>query len=151
MKVLVAGIVVILLVATVVTLTATGSDTRRVTAYFDRTVSLYKGSEVRVMGVNIGTVTAVVPEGDRVRVAMEYDDEYKLPADAKAAIITPDAHRRSLRAGRPGVHRRRRDGRQRQDRAGGDRHTGGARPHLQEPLRPDRRPSVPTVPTRTAA
>ena len=89
MKVLVAGIVVILLVATVVTLTATGSDTRRVTAYFDRTVSLYKGSEVRVMGVNIGTVTAVVPEGDRVRVAMEYDDEYKLPADAKAAIITP--------------------------------------------------------------
>ena len=66
-----------------------GSDTRRVTAYFDRTVSLYKGSEVRVMGVNIGTVTAVVPEGDRVRVAMEYDDEYKLPADAKAAIVTP--------------------------------------------------------------
>ena len=52
-------------------------------------MSLYKGSEVRVMGVNIGTVTAVVPEGDRVRVAMEYDDEYKLPADAKAAIVTP--------------------------------------------------------------
>ena len=41
------------------------------------------------MGVNIGTVTAVVPEGDRVRVAMEYDGEYKLPADAKAAIVTP--------------------------------------------------------------
>jgi phospholipid/cholesterol/gamma-HCH transport system substrate-binding protein len=66
-----------------------GAETRTVTAYFDRTVSLYKGSEVRVMGVNIGTVTAVVPEGDRVRVAMEYDDEYKLPADAKAAIVTP--------------------------------------------------------------
>ncbi len=41
------------------------------------------------MGVNIGTVTAVVPEGDRVRVSMEYDAEYKLPADAKAAIVTP--------------------------------------------------------------
>ncbi len=66
-----------------------GSSTRTVTAYFDRTVSLYKGSEVRVMGVNIGTVTAVVPEGDRVRVSMEYDGEYKLPADAKAAIVTP--------------------------------------------------------------
>jgi virulence factor Mce-like protein len=89
MKVLAAGVVVILLAATVVTLQATGSDTRRVTAYFDRTVSLYKGSEVRVMGVNIGKVTAVVPEGDRVRVAMEYSDEYKLPADAKAAIVTP--------------------------------------------------------------
>ena len=66
-----------------------GDSTRTVTAYFDRTVSLYKGSEVRVMGVNIGTVTAVVPEGDRVRVSMEYDDEYKLPANAKAAIVTP--------------------------------------------------------------
>ena len=66
-----------------------GDDTQRVTAYFDRTVSLYKNSEVRVMGVNIGTVTAVVPEGDRVRVSMEYDSEYKLPADAKAAIVTP--------------------------------------------------------------
>ncbi len=79
----------LVLVTTIVILQGSGSDTRRVTAYFDRTVSLYKGSEVRVMGVNIGTVTAVVPEGDRVRVAMEYDDEYKLPADAKAAIVTP--------------------------------------------------------------
>jgi virulence factor Mce-like protein len=64
-------------------------QTRSVSAYFERTVSIYEGSEVRVMGVRIGTVTAVVPEGDRVRVAMEYDEEYKLPADAKAAIITP--------------------------------------------------------------
>ena len=66
-----------------------GSDSRNVTAYFDRTVSIYKGSDVRVMGVRIGTVTAVVPEGDRVRVAMQYDGEYKLPAAAKAAIVTP--------------------------------------------------------------
>lgn len=82
-------VTVLLLATTYVLLQGTGAGSRRVTAYFDRTVSLYKGSEVRVMGVNIGTVTAVVPEGDRVRVSMEYDDEYKLPADAKAAIITP--------------------------------------------------------------
>ena len=88
-KLIAAALAVLVLVATFVTLQSMGDGTRRVTAYFDRTVSLYKGSEVRVMGVNIGTVTAVVPEGDRVRVAMEYDDEYKLPADAKAAIVTP--------------------------------------------------------------
>ena len=88
-KLLAGAVAVLLLVGTVVAFQAGGSGSRRVTAYFDRTVSLYKGSEVRVMGVNIGTVTAVVPEGDRVRVAMEYDDEYKLPADAKAAIVTP--------------------------------------------------------------
>ena len=89
-KRLLAGVVAALvLVTTLVIIQGSSSDTRHVTAYFHRTVSLYKGSEVRVMGVNIGTVTAVVPEGDRVRVAMEYDDEYKLPADAKAAIVTP--------------------------------------------------------------
>ena len=89
-KRLLAGVIALLvLVTALVVMQASSSDTRRVTAYFDRTVSLYKGSEVRVMGVNIGTVKAVVPEGDRVRVAMEYDDEYKLPADAKAAIVTP--------------------------------------------------------------
>ena len=80
--------VVVLLLATFIAF-RTGTQTRAVNAYFDRTVSIYEGSEVRVMGVRIGTVTAVVPEGDRVRVAMEYDDEYKLPAKAKAAIITP--------------------------------------------------------------
>ena len=81
--------VVLVLVASAFLVFHQGARTRTVTAYFDRTVSIYKGSELRVMGVRIGTVTAVVPEGDRVRVAMEYDAEYKLPADAKAAIVTP--------------------------------------------------------------
>jgi phospholipid/cholesterol/gamma-HCH transport system substrate-binding protein len=88
-KALAAAVAVLLVVGAYVVLQGTDSGTRRVTAYFDRTVSLYKGSELRVMGVNIGTVTAVVPEGDRVRVSMEYDAEYKLPAKAKAAIVTP--------------------------------------------------------------
>jgi phospholipid/cholesterol/gamma-HCH transport system substrate-binding protein len=82
------GVLLVVLAATLF-LVPGGSKTRTVDAYFDRTVSIYQGSELRVMGVRIGTVTAVVPEGDRVRVAMEYDDEYKLPANAKAAIITP--------------------------------------------------------------
>jgi virulence factor Mce-like protein len=87
-RALAIGAAVVLLAATFFVFQS-GGETRSVTAYFDRTVSLYPGSELRVMGVNIGTVKAVVPEGDRVRVSMEYDDEYKLPADAKAAIITP--------------------------------------------------------------
>jgi phospholipid/cholesterol/gamma-HCH transport system substrate-binding protein len=82
-------VVALLLVASVLTLQGSGSNQRHVTAYFARTVSIYKGSDVRVMGVRIGTVTAVVPEGDRVRVSMTYDDAYKLPSQAKAAIITP--------------------------------------------------------------
>jgi virulence factor Mce-like protein len=87
-KVLAIGLALVLVVAAFLVFHQ-GAQTRTVSAYFDRTVSIFKGSELRVMGVRIGTVTAVVPEGDRVRVAMKYDAEYKLPAEAKAAIITP--------------------------------------------------------------
>jgi phospholipid/cholesterol/gamma-HCH transport system substrate-binding protein len=64
-------------------------EVRTVTAHFPRAVSVYEGSEVRILGVKVGRVTAVVPEGNSVRVEMEYDADEKLPADAKAAVITP--------------------------------------------------------------
>lgn len=82
-------VVGVMLLATAFLTFYESASTKSVTARFDRTVSIYLGSEVRVMGVNIGTVTAVIPDGDGVRVEMEYDEAYKIPADAKAAIITP--------------------------------------------------------------
>ena len=48
-----------------------------------------RGPEVRILGVPVGKVTAVVPEGNTVRVEMEYDAEYPVPDDAQAVIITP--------------------------------------------------------------
>ncbi|MGW2558635.1 MCE family protein [Streptomyces sp. NPDC001514] len=62
-------------------------DPVRVTAYFPRTVGIYPGSDVRVLGVRIGEVKEITPEGERVRVTLEYDAGRKVPADAKAAII----------------------------------------------------------------
>ncbi|MFF4396486.1 MCE family protein [Streptomyces sp. NPDC001480] len=59
----------------------------RVTAYFPRTVGIYPGSDVRVLGVRIGEVEKITPEGGRVRVELEYDAGRRVPADAKAAII----------------------------------------------------------------
>ena len=64
-------------------------ETRTVTAHFPRAVSVYEGTDVRILGVNVGRVTAVVPEGNSVRVEMEYEARYDVPADAKAAIVTP--------------------------------------------------------------
>jgi phospholipid/cholesterol/gamma-HCH transport system substrate-binding protein len=66
-----------------------GEGSRTVTAHFDRAVGVYPGTHLRVMGVRVGEVTAVVPEGNSVRVEMTYDSEYKIPADAEAAVITP--------------------------------------------------------------
>jgi len=78
----------LLLTATFFVFTGGGSE-RTLTAHFSRAVAIYKGSEVRLMGVKIGSVDSVVPEGDSVRIGMHYDSRYKLPAGAKAMIVTP--------------------------------------------------------------
>ena len=61
----------------------------RVTAYFTGTVGLYPGSDVRVLGIPIGTITEITSLGDRVRVDMEIDDDYDIPADADAVVLAP--------------------------------------------------------------
>ncbi|HWJ65738.1 MAG TPA: MCE family protein [Nocardioides sp.] len=83
-------VVVLLLVLTgVVWLFGSGGDARTVTAYFPRAVSLYEGSDVRVLGVAVGQVEEVVPEGTQVKVVMTYDDDIKIPQDAAALIVSP--------------------------------------------------------------
>ena len=86
---LLAIVVAVLLLTATFLLFTGGGEQRTLTAHFSRAVAIYKGSEVRLMGVRIGAVDAVVPEGDSVRVEMHYDGQYKLPAGAKAMIVTP--------------------------------------------------------------
>ena len=66
-----------------------GDSTKTVVAHFPRAISVYEGSDVRVLGVPVGTVTRVEPTGTDVTVTMAYDDEVVLPGDAKAVIIAP--------------------------------------------------------------
>lgn len=61
----------------------------RITAYFDRTVGVYAGSSVRVLGVESGRIDRVVPEGDEVRVDLHVDDGVDVPAGAKAVVVAP--------------------------------------------------------------
>ena len=81
--------VAVILVTVGFVLVPSDDETKTVTAHFSRAVSIYEGSQVRILGVPVGTVTAVVPEGNSVRVEMEYDAEHKIPADAQAVIVTP--------------------------------------------------------------
>jgi phospholipid/cholesterol/gamma-HCH transport system substrate-binding protein len=62
---------------------------KRLVAHFPRTVGLYEGSDVRVLGVPIGRVERVRPDGRAVEVEMTYEAKYDIPADAKAAVIAP--------------------------------------------------------------
>jgi phospholipid/cholesterol/gamma-HCH transport system substrate-binding protein len=65
------------------------ADMITVTGSFTRAVGLYPGSDVRILGVHVGKVLSVRPEGDHVSVTFEYDAKYKVPADAKAAVVAP--------------------------------------------------------------
>lgn len=62
---------------------------KHLTAYFSSAIGLYVGNSVRVLGVEMGTVTGVSPMGTQVRVDMTYDRSVAIPADAEAAIIAP--------------------------------------------------------------
>lgn len=87
-RTLVALVAAVLLLAALLVLVP-GKDSKTLTAHFSRTVSLYVGNEVRILGVPVGEVTAVVPEGNSVRVEMEYDEKYDVPSDAEAVIVSP--------------------------------------------------------------
>jgi phospholipid/cholesterol/gamma-HCH transport system substrate-binding protein len=87
-KLVVPGIIVALLVAAAVVMFG-GEDRKTLTAHFPRTVSIYEGSDVRVLGVPVGTVDTVTPSGTDVVVTMSYDADTQVPADAQAVIIAP--------------------------------------------------------------
>ncbi|MGM1062090.1 MCE family protein [Saccharothrix sp. Mg75] len=61
----------------------------RVTAYFTAAVGVYEGSDVRVLGVPVGRVVGVLPDGGSVRVELELDHGVDVPADARAAVVAP--------------------------------------------------------------
>lgn len=67
----------------------TGHSTHHITAFFRSTSGLYVGDRVMILGVEVGQINDIVPEGDQVRVEFSYDGKYDVPADAKAAIVAP--------------------------------------------------------------
>jgi phospholipid/cholesterol/gamma-HCH transport system substrate-binding protein len=63
---------------------------RLVTAYFTSAAALFEDNSVRVLGVPVGTITEVEPQGTQVRVEMRITDSaLKLPADVRAVVVSP--------------------------------------------------------------
>ncbi|MGX9674816.1 MCE family protein [Mycobacterium sp. HM-7] len=62
----------------------------KVVAYFTNAVGLYAGDDVRVLGVPVGTIDSVEPQPNSVKVSMTVKDGVKIPADARAIIISPN-------------------------------------------------------------
>ncbi len=64
-----------------------GDDGYRLTAYFDRAVSVFPSSDVRILGLPAGSVSKVTIDGDQVRIDMQIPADIAVPADATAQIV----------------------------------------------------------------
>lgn len=67
----------------------TRDEQRTITAYFSSAVAVYPDGDVRVLGVPVGEITSVQPQGRVVEVEMQIDDEVQVPADAAAVVVAP--------------------------------------------------------------
>ncbi|EGD55300.1 MCE family protein [Gordonia neofelifaecis] len=83
------GLVLLLIIGAGGWWASTLIGTTKVNATFTSAVGIYEGSNVRILGVDVGKVTKVTPRGDVVDVDMRVDRGVKLPADVKAVQIIP--------------------------------------------------------------
>ncbi|GAA4664519.1 MCE family protein [Gordonia humi] len=84
---IVAGLVVLVLIACGVFFGVQRATHRTITAYFKTVASLYEGDSVRVIGVPIGTITSIEPREGDVKVVMRIDKDTPIPADVRAVIV----------------------------------------------------------------
>lgn len=85
----ITALVVIALAAALVVVFRADSTERHITVDFSRANSLYKGSDVRILGVPVGRVEELEARGNVVRATLSYEGDVRLPADVKAVIISP--------------------------------------------------------------
>jgi phospholipid/cholesterol/gamma-HCH transport system substrate-binding protein len=62
-------------------------DDITVTALMADSAGLFVGNDVGVLGVPVGKVTSIRPEGSHVRVTMSVDGDQPVPADAGAVVV----------------------------------------------------------------
>ncbi len=58
-------------------------------AYFSEANGLFVGDEIRILGVAVGVVDKIEPQPSSSKVTFSVDKQYSVPADARAAILSP--------------------------------------------------------------
>jgi len=86
-----AALLVLVLVAGFVVVLRDGAGVGRthLVAYFDNSNGIFVGDEVRIVGVPVGKIDEIEPQPLQVKISFWLDDQYKVPADAKAVILSP--------------------------------------------------------------
>jgi phospholipid/cholesterol/gamma-HCH transport system substrate-binding protein len=90
-RVYLAAVLVLCLIAGIAVIARDGGVTGRtnLVAYFDNSDGIFVGDEVRIVGVAVGLIDKIEAEPLRVKISFWVDDQYKVPADAKAVILSP--------------------------------------------------------------
>ncbi|BDB42510.1 hypothetical protein IWGMT90018_29560 [Mycobacterium kiyosense] len=60
-----------------------------VVAYLPAAIGLYSGDKVQIMGVRVGSIDSIEPDGDKMKVTFHYNNRYKVPANATAVVVNP--------------------------------------------------------------
>lgn len=85
-----AALVVLLIAAISIVVRGTvNADKTEITAYFDNSNGIFVGDEIRILGVPVGKIDKIEPQPQRVKISFWVDGKYEVPADARAAILSP--------------------------------------------------------------
>ena len=60
-----------------------------VVGYFANSTGIFVGDDVRILGIPVGKIDQIEPQGTRVKIGFWYEDTQKVPADAKAVVLSP--------------------------------------------------------------
>jgi phospholipid/cholesterol/gamma-HCH transport system substrate-binding protein len=89
-SVLATALALVLAAGVIVAMRTTGEAARTiVVAYFDNSTGVFAGDDVRIRGVPVGKILKIEPQPLRSKISFWFDRKYKVPADAKAAILSP--------------------------------------------------------------
>lgn len=90
-RVIVATMLVLVLAAGLVVVTRATDRIGRTTVvgYFENSTGLFPGDDVLIRGVRVGRIDKIEPQPQRSKITFWFDSKYKVPADAMAAILSP--------------------------------------------------------------
>lgn len=81
------ALVGVLLLLTPACVPIVGKDTITITVLLPDAAGLFVGNDVGILGVPVGRVASIEPEGDHVRVELEVDADHRVPAGVGAAVV----------------------------------------------------------------
>jgi phospholipid/cholesterol/gamma-HCH transport system substrate-binding protein len=89
-RIVLVAVLVLALLGGVGALIRSSGGRTHVVGYFDNANGIFVGDAVVILGVAVGKIDKIEPQPDRVKISFWYDDKYKVPADAKAVVLSPN-------------------------------------------------------------